>query len=302
MGGTDEPVKIYYKAKVFQNTGIDWKDVKLSCSSANPSVSGIIPVLNPWYIDFAPEIMIRGASSRSAVPAARMKAEMDVNEVLAFEDIGYTEPPPVSISTAGTNFVFDIDLPQNIPSTGEESLIELQRLETAAFYKYKSVPKLRQDVYLAAGLTEWESLNLLDGQANIYFGNSFTGETYISRSQLSDTMTVSLGRDESISIKREKRTDYSSTRMIGANRQETQSFLINIRNNRSNAINLVVNDQLPVSRNSQVSVEAEELSGARYDELSGKLEWTMKLDPGESRELILTYRVKYPKNQKVILE
>ena len=46
------PVGIYYKANVFQNSGVDWNDVKLSFSNATPWVAGDIPVIYPWFIDF----------------------------------------------------------------------------------------------------------------------------------------------------------------------------------------------------------------------------------------------------------
>ena len=44
----NEPVKMIYKAKIFQNTDIDWKEVKLTLSTGNPSISGIKPILNPY--------------------------------------------------------------------------------------------------------------------------------------------------------------------------------------------------------------------------------------------------------------
>src|SRR5450759_3096063 len=58
------PVTIFYKANVFQNSGIAWKDVKLSFSNATPWVSGNIPVLNPWFVDYynPPSIRIRAVS------------------------------------------------------------------------------------------------------------------------------------------------------------------------------------------------------------------------------------------------
>ena len=74
------------------------------------------------------------------------------------------------------------------------------------------------------------------------------------------------------------------------------------RNNRNNSIELAVSDQIPISQNKQIEVEAEELSGGKLSEIDGKVKWTLKLSPGESKQLVLTYRVKYPKNQKVILE
>lgn len=301
VSSPDSPVTIYYKANVYQNTGVDWEDVKLSFSSASPSVSGIMPALNPWYINFQQPIMIRGAASISAPKSSRMKAEIAELDMMEEAEEMYMAPP-VSISTQGTNFSFDLDISQKIPSTGEASLIELQRLETDAVYKYMSIPKLKQEAFLTAGIADWEALNLLDGKANIYFGNMFTGETFISRSQLTDTLSVSLGRDESITIKREKRTDLTSTRMIGANRVDTRSFKITVRNNRNNSIKLVVTDQVPISQNNQIEVEADEISGGRLNEINGELKWALDLNPNESRELILTYKVKYPKNQKVILE
>ena len=47
-----KPVTIFYKANVFQNTGVTWKDVKLSFSNATPWVAGDVPVLYPWFIDY----------------------------------------------------------------------------------------------------------------------------------------------------------------------------------------------------------------------------------------------------------
>ncbi len=302
VSSTDSPVNIYYKANAFQNTGVDWENVKLSFSSASPSVSGFMPVLNPWFIDFQQMANNdRGISSAPASRSSRMKSEAMDFELLDETEAMYMAPP-VSITNTGTNFTFDLDINQNIPSTGEASLIELQRLEADAVYKYMSAPKLKQEAFLTAGIADWESLNLLDGKANIYFGNMFTGETYISRAQLSDTLSVSLGRDESITIKREKRTDLTSTRMIGANRVDTRSFLITVRNNRTNNINLQITDQVPISQNNQIEVETDEISGASYNAINGELKWVLDLKPGESREFILTYKVKYPKNQKVILE
>ena len=56
------PVSIFYKANVFQNSGVDWKDIKISFSNATPWVAGDIPVLYPWFIDYymPPQPVYRG--------------------------------------------------------------------------------------------------------------------------------------------------------------------------------------------------------------------------------------------------
>jgi len=206
------------------------------------------------------------------------------------------------VTEATTSFSFDVALPQSVPSDGKVNLIELQRLTADAEYRYKTIPKLKKEAYLTADISDWESLNLLNGEANIYFGNTFTGKTNLVTSQLSDTLNVSLGTDMSITVNREKRKDFTRTRLIGANRQETMSFLISVRNNKNKDITITVFDQVPVSQNNSIDVEPVELSGGRLNSVTGEVQWELQLGPRQTGELILTYTVKYPKNQKVILE
>lgn len=52
--GIDKPLNIVYNAAIFQSTGEDWKNVKLTLSSNNPSLSNIKPELKPWFINREP--------------------------------------------------------------------------------------------------------------------------------------------------------------------------------------------------------------------------------------------------------
>ena len=45
-----DPMQLMYKAKVTQNTGIDWKKVKLTLSSGNPNQNNQAPSVNPWFL------------------------------------------------------------------------------------------------------------------------------------------------------------------------------------------------------------------------------------------------------------
>jgi TonB-dependent SusC/RagA subfamily outer membrane receptor len=46
------PLKVIYKAKVTQTTGIDWKKVKLSLSTSVPNQWGNAPVLKSWFLSY----------------------------------------------------------------------------------------------------------------------------------------------------------------------------------------------------------------------------------------------------------
>jgi hypothetical protein len=59
---------------------------------------------------------------------------------------------------------------------------------------------------------------------------------------------------------------------------------------------------VPVSQNSSIEVETHETSGAKPDALTGKISWNFLLNSQEDKKVQLTYMVKYPKSQQVIVQ
>jgi uncharacterized protein (TIGR02231 family) len=136
-----------------------------------------------------------------------------------------------------TTITFDIAVPYTIQSDGKVQTVEIQRITAPADYKYVTLPKLTQLAYLTANISDWAKLSLQSGEATLYFENSFVGKSTLNVNQLKDTLTISLGTDNSILIKREKRKDFTSRKILGSNRTDTYSFLITARNNKSNPVN-----------------------------------------------------------------
>lgn len=297
-----KPVTLFYKANVFQNSGVTWKDVMLSFSNATPWVSGNIPELSPWFIDYfrpVPSPRLKGA----AYSLNRTAAKDLVMESKA-EEVSVMEAAEVAVTTevGETTVTFEIGVPYSIPSDGKVQTIEIQRTSSPAGYKYVTVPKLSSVAYLTGNITDWAKQNLIGGEATLYFENTFVGKSYLNVNQLKDTLTVSLGTDNSILVKREKRQDFTSSKSIGSNKTDTYSFLITVRNNKQTPVRITVNDQIPVSSNSGITVEASELSGGRYNSQTGEIKWDLDIKPQETKQLILSYSVKYPKDKTIILE
>jgi uncharacterized protein (TIGR02231 family) len=301
------PVTIFYKANVYQNSGIEWKDVKLSFSNATPWIAGNIPVLYPWFIDYyypAPPIQrgkLAGVSRNIDSPVALSEVA-----VVGYgkEEAKSMEAAPVVVEkqVGETTITFDIALPYTIPSDGKIQTVEIQRLTAPAEYKYVTLPKLSALAYLTANITDWAKLSLQSGEATLYFENSFVGKSTLNVNQLTDTLTISLGTDNSILVKREKRKDFTSKKVIGANKTETYSFLLTIRNNKANQVKITLNDQIPLSSNSGITVEPVELSGGIFNSQTGYIKWDLEIKPQETKQIVLTYAVKYPKDKTVILE
>jgi uncharacterized protein (TIGR02231 family) len=298
------PVTIYYKANVFQNSGVAWKDVKLSFSNATPWVAGDIPVLYPWFIDYyypAP-IIQRGKAAGVNRSEAPVMMEMAVRDSKMEEKAMEAAPLSVEKQVGATTITFDIAIPYTILSDGKIQTVEIQRLTAPADYKYVTLPKLSPLAYLTVNITDWAKLSLQNGEATLYFENSYVGKSNLNVNQLTDTLTISLGTDNSILVKREKRKDFTSKKVLGTNKTETYSFLLTIRNNKANPIKIALNDQIPVSSNSGITVETIELSGGRHNAQTGEIKWDLEIQQQETKQIILTYSVKYPKDKTVILE
>jgi uncharacterized protein (TIGR02231 family) len=299
------PVEIFYKANVFQNSGVAWKDVKLSFSNATPWIAGDIPTLYPWFIDYYNPPSLRvvgyGASRKSnapvmmdmATPAAKMEEKAMASEAA---------PVVVEKQVGETTITFDVAVPYTIPSDGKIQTVEIQRLTAPAEYKYVSLPKLSPLAYLTANITDWSKFSLQSGEATLYFENSFVGKSTLNVNQLTDTLTISLGTDNSILVKREKRKDFTSKKIIGANKTETYSYLLTVRNNKPTPIKITLNDQIPISSNSGITVESLELSAGRYNAVTGEIKWDLEINSQETKQITLTYSVKYPKDKTVVLE
>jgi uncharacterized protein (TIGR02231 family) len=300
-----KPVTMYYKANVFQNTGVSWKDVRLSFSNATPWIAGDVPALDTWFIDYfrpEPKIMIRGTASgvrKSGEAVMQAPQAEDLNMEIREEA---ALPPPVQKQVGETTVTFDVTEPYTLASDGKVQTIEIQRTTTPADYKYVTVPKLSTLAYLTGNITDWAQQSLVSGEATLYFENTFVGKSYLNVNQLKDTLTVSLGTDNSILVKREKRQDYTSRRVLGSNKTETYSFLITIRNNKANPVKINVKDQIPVSTNSDIEVNTVELTGGRHNSQTGEVNWELEIKPQESRQLVMTYSVRYPKDRSIILE
>ena len=297
-----DPAVIIYKANIWQNSGVEWKDVKVSLSNAAPMTAGSLPVLNPWFIDFYQEyalneMVVTGYGTRAKPAARAAKAEDAV-----MMEMQESAPLPVTVSESNISFSFDVNVPKTIATGGKPETVELQRLTVPATYSYAATPRIASSAYLMGYITEWDKYNLLPGESNIYFSNTFTGKGYINTAELTDTLPVSLGADNSITVKRDRRTDFTSQKLIGTNRVETLSFLISVRNNKSKAVNVKLRDQLPLPQNSDITVEAVELSGGKQNISTGEVTWDLSVAPRETKEIVFTYSVRYPKNRKVVLE
>ena len=272
------------EAQIYNNSDLNWDNVKLSLKTANPQVSATRPDLQPWTLQFSGGSFDEGRLDEFAVKGSSAGRSRDSSEVAIAElSTVFQIPGRVSIRR-GSDFQTRLN----------EQMLPM-RLE------YLTIPKLDQDVFLVAKVTEWEKLNIVSEKATVYYRGAYLGETEISTRAYNDTLEVSLGRDYQVVVSRTKREDFNSKNFIGNVSKSKLAYEINIRNNHAAPVKLRVLDQIPVSQEKEIEVKDVEVSGAQLEPRSGKLTWQFTLMPGESRKLPFSFSIEYPKNKRVNL-
>lgn len=295
----NSPVQFIYRAKVHQSTGRDWERVNLTISTGNPSVGGQIPMLYPWYVDARDPILF-GQRERSR---EENLTPVVYETPLIMADKGASSGTAANYTSIQNNTVnteFKISVPYDIPSDNQYYDVTMQTQSLRADYAHITIPKLDNDAFLRAQVADWAQYSLLPGESNIYFKGTFVGKGYIDPTQANDTLSLSLGRDRSVSVKREMLKEYSKTGIFGSKQQTSRAYEITAQNNKKQAIRLIIEDQLPISQSGEVEVNMEDISGGQYNPTTGKITWEVNLAPGATMKKQIRFTVKYPKKKYVL--
>lgn len=388
----NEPVQLIYKANIKQDTKVDWSNVKLRFSSADPNVSGVAPKLQTYFLNYntmPPTYKfttnsIRGKivdSNGEPLPGANVIVEgttigtvtdLDGNysitipnnsSRLTYSFIGFnSQTLPITNSVmnvsleentisldevmvvgygsknklsdalqgrvAGVNIGksdikirgsasldipmvqvenqttvdFEINTPYTIKSDNKNYTVDMEFYDLPAFYQYYCVPKIDKDAFLIANIVDWEKYNLLEGEANVFFEDTYVGKTLLDVRYASDTLEISLGRDKKVSVNREKIKDFTDKQFIGSKKEETRAWKTSVKNNKSQSINMIILDQVPVSTNEEIEVNVQNISGAKHNAETGEIKWEFELKPNDKKEFEIKYSVKYPKYHNLVVD
>lgn len=305
--GITKNVKLNYKANVYQNTGEEWNNVNLTVSTGNPSQNNDRPILSPLFTQIYTEPHYHGNDSHEEIIDVARRAGKNKSSVsslnMAYEDEAKKEKDAykynAQVSTNQINVEFNIVNQQTIKSDAKLNLIALDSYDLTTKYIYHAVPKINTGTYLLAKITNWGKHNLENGEANIFFEGKYIGKSFINSKVTSDTLLISMGRDNGINIQRKAIKEFKSSKFIGNNKKETFGYDIIVKNKKTIPIEIEILDQIPVSQNKLIDVELVDKSGAKYTENTGKLLWKLQIEPQQSIGKKLIYSVKYPKKVNV---
>jgi uncharacterized protein (TIGR02231 family) len=301
-----QPIELLMKAQVVNNTGEDWAKVALSLSSGNPTLGGVMPQMQPWTLYIPRPMQLQETSTiRSRAPApASQRSDKAVAESIAmdYEDMDAQNTVINAVAYRTTTVEFMIETPFTIPSDGKAHTVGVKSHSIPATFKHYATPKLDKDAFLYARTTGWEDLNLLPGEANVFFEGTFVGQSFLDLDMPRDTLDISLGRDKGVVVERVKRKTTDQKAVVGGKRTVTIGWDLTVRNTKGTSVDLEVRDQYPLSPQSEIEVKLEDKGEATVDDQKGTLTWNFSLEPKAAKKLGFSYTVKHPKEMPVVLE
>jgi len=226
-------------------------------------------------------VQIRGTSSIKSKPKYSIPTKQVINQ---------------------TTVNFEIAAPYSLKSSNKNYTVGMKTYELNVDYQYYSIPKIDKNAFLIAYASNWEKLNLLEGEANIYFEGTYIGKSLLDTRFVTDKLKISLGRDKNIVINREKSKDFTTRKFIGSKKQENRAWNISIKNNKSQKINISVFDQVPVSTLDEIKIDLAKTNTGKFNKETGEVLWKFELNARSSKNLQLRYSVKYPKNRNLIID
>ena len=195
---------------------------------------------------------------------------------------------------------YEIKLNYTIAADGKMHKVLINQKEVPMIMEFAAVPKVCADAFLLAKVTGWEDMNIIPGNARLYFDGGYVGEMYLDASTTLDTLNVNLGRDKTIAITRKKIKENFKVKVLADDKVETRTIEIVVRNTKNVPVEIVLEDQIPIATGTnEIRVDLLESDGAALDEATGKLTWKVKLKVKDTKKIIFTYQIRYPKGKTI---
>ncbi|ULT90313.1 hypothetical protein L3Y34_008577 [Caenorhabditis briggsae] len=328
---TSKPsMNITYFGKIRQNTNEDWNGAPLVLSTAQPCLGGKIPELGTleatFRILYTPVRQHMLPEMHMGMPHGIQQQQQRAPAAL----FGSAHPPPpqpemkvavaseVTQNTLSTEF--KILREATIPHGTKDHKVTVGIVTLSPKLVHETVPSKNAAAFLTACAVNSSELAFLSGDSSVYLNNAFVAKSHLKNVSPGERFSCSLGVDTAIRVEYKPAKKYHEEggyiTKHSANVTEQTVFVKNSRSEQP--VLLTIKHHVPRSTDEKIRVKlvapvavpydaekatnetenAEPSEGAKFNS-SNNLEWTVKLAPNTSQDLVIKYVVEHPKDETV---
>jgi len=271
-------------AMVWQQTGEEWREVRLAFSTARPALGAELPLLDD-------DLLRLRNKTEAEAQSVEVEARDDAIALLSPAGAGAGQPLVPGVDDGGEARSFELADRVTVPSDGRAHLFELDRFRAAAKLDSVCLPELVPAVILRSLLANASKLPLLAGPVTLIQNGGFVGRSLVPFVAPGESFHLGWGSEDEVQVVR--RADHSESENVSFGRR-TRARTWNrvfLSNTGSTPRTIQLSERIPVSELEEVKVrlvEKETTAGHRLDE-SGHLHWELTLQPGATRELCVAY-------------
>lgn len=201
-------VEMALYSNLFQQTGENWENVKLSISTGSPAGSISVPVFYPWFLDIE-----RKREDAGATEDYKLKSAMPMSESTAEDELVEAAP---EIKKTGTYMTIELPARQTIKSLEvyQKKLIKKYAISSdkEAMFYYESFPARSEQTYIKTKITNSTELPWLSGPAQIFLDNEFMGRASVPYTPQGEDQEIVLGTYPEISCNKKLVKRYEKKR------------------------------------------------------------------------------------------
>ncbi len=306
--GGKPSLELIRRAEIVQSTGEDWADVALAVSTVRTAHGGSAPELRPLIVRYpvpaAPPRPVAGMRLDQSFAPGSVAPTQDALAGREDGRLRKSEEQQAVLDAGGFQVMFRIPGRIAVPAGQGSKSFRIASATIAPELMVHAVPALVETAFLQASFKHVEDAPLLPGRVSIYRDGVFVGRSPLALAAKDEPVRLGFGVDEKVKVVRTVVRRLEGTAgLIGSSKTDEREFKTTIRNAHEFAIHVAIEDQLPVSENEDIQVEmlptstpptARDLRDRR-----GVMEWAFDAKPGETREIKLGWRVRWPKDKVV---
>ncbi|NJK63888.1 MAG: mucoidy inhibitor MuiA family protein [Synechococcaceae cyanobacterium SM2_3_1] len=302
-----DQLNLTYLASIQQWTGENWQEVELTLSTAKAGLGSLPPKLEPWYLDKAPAPIPMQQTSltdpmqqTSSTKTSSMSSSYRMTSSSTVRSEAARSVTATPKQSEGGVVTFKLDRRGSIPSDRSPHKFTIFSADYPCKPTYIAIPKLVDFAYLQATVINPASgVSLLRGPSNIFRENDFVGTDTIQAVAPGQEFKVNLGIDEGLQVERDLVQRQVDKTLIKGLRRTSFAYRIRIRNLREHPCQLIVQEQIPVSKHEQLKVRLTQSDPSITPADLGLLEWSLNLAPKEQQSVTYQFVVEHHPEFKV---